>query len=182
MIEGNTKRNEEYVKIRENCIEAYGSLYKDSIVFDFCKVGKTDRVRLVKDPIYIAETKAAKAELFLNQLDVLDKLIDGSFGPSDKDKSSTILRAIELKQKLLLEDIGINNDPANCLNIVFTEMSQEDFQSMGKIEIEEGDEDADLDDNFGLTSDNLSAEEKAKKLLIEQQRKDKLVKSKKGAI
>lgn len=158
-----------YAEIREECIRKYKKLYKDSLVFDLCKVDKATRVKLLEDPVYIAETKSLKADLFVQQIDKLDEVLGGIYAEEGKDQSQTILKALDMKQKLLLEDIGINDDVKNALNIAFIAMSKEDFESLDTIEIEEGSGNTELAGDFGMQSDDMSAEEKAKKLLAQKQ-------------
>ena len=170
-----TEKEKEYIEIRKNCIDKYKKLYKDNLVFDLCKVDKATRIKLLEDNIYIMETKAIKAGLFENQIDTIDNVIAGVYTTEpSKDSSQVVLKAMEMKQKLLLDDIGINDDIKNALNVIYTSMDKEEFNSLGTIEIEEGSGNTDLSADFGMTSDDqLSAEEKAKKLLRQKQSEEK---------
>ena len=107
---------------------------------DACKVPKDIRIRMLDDSVYIAETKAIKAHLFIDQLSELDNVIAGSYDNSEKgsDRSATVLRCLELKQKLLLEDLNVTKDDSNALNVVFTAMTKEDFEALSTIEVHEG--------------------------------------------
>ena len=159
------KDNKEYIELRNECIRKYKKLYKDSLVFDLCKVSKADRVRILEDPVYLTETKSLKASLFVEQIDKLDEVLAGVHSEEGRDNSQTILKALDMKQKLLLEDIGINDDVKNALNIAFVAMSKEDFEKLDTVTVEEGNGNTDLSSDFGMTSDVMSAEEKAKQLL-----------------
>lgn len=168
------KVDKEYESLRSQCIQKYRKLYKDSLVFDLCKVDKPTRVRLLEDPVYLADTKAIKASLFESQIDTLDSVLGGVYSPEpNKDISQIILKAMEMKQKLLLDDIGINDDVKNALNIVFTTMSKEDFENLGTVEINEGNGNTDFSSDYGMTEGELSAEEKARKMLVEKQLEEK---------
>ena len=57
-----------YEELRENVIRKFGIVYKDSVAMDACKVPKDLRIRMLDDPVYVAETKALRANLFVNQL------------------------------------------------------------------------------------------------------------------
>lgn len=164
----------EYEDLRGRCIKSYGKLYKDSLVFDLNKVDKAVRIRLLEDPVYITETKALKASLFEQQVDTLDTVLSGAYAEHGKDNSPTILKAMEMKQKLLLDDIGINDDLKNALNVAYTAMSKDEFESLPTIEVNEGNGSTDLSSDFGLSQDNLSAEEKAKQMLAVSRREEKL--------
>lgn len=158
------KDDTEYEQIRKKCIEVYGKLYKDSITFDYCKVDKQTRVRLQQDEVYITETKAKKASLFLDQLDILDNVLTGAYANSEKpsDQSGNVLKALEMKNKLLLEDLNVNKDDSNALNVTFVAMSREDFEAQEVVEVVEGDNAPKLGADFGEASDNESFESRMK--------------------
>lgn len=129
----------DYEKLRNSCIDAYRVLYKDSLCFDSCKVPKEVRVRLLQDKIYIEETKALKARLFSEQLEILDHVLAGTYqGKKDTDMSGTVLKALEMKNKLLLEDLNITHDDSNSLNVAFVAMTEKDFEECSTVEIFEG--------------------------------------------
>ena len=176
MIRVMEKTDTTYTELRDECIRKYKKLYKDSLVFDLCRVDKATRIRILEDPVYIAETKSLKASLFVEQIDKLDEVLAGVYAEEGKDQSQTVLKALDMKQKLLLEDIGINDDVKNALNIAFVSMSKEDFEKLDTVEVEEGNGNTDLSSDFGMVSDEMSAEEKAKQLLAVKQREEKMKK------
>ena len=159
-----TETSLSYEELREKVIEKFGVVYKDSVAMDACKVAKDIRVRMLNDPIYIAETKALRANLFVEQLDELDNIISGSYDNSEKgsDRSATVLRCLELKQKLLLEDLNINKDESNALNVSFIAMSKEDFEAMETIEVAQGGNSSELGADFGVNDDTDSFEARMK--------------------
>ena len=126
--------NEEssYEELREKVIKQYKILYKDALAMDICEVPKDVRLRLLEDPYYISKTKAIKAGLFVQQLETLDAVLAGSYSNTDKptDTSGTILKALEMKQKLLLEDLNVTKDESNALNVTFIAMNRDDFEAM----------------------------------------------------
>lgn len=128
-----------YEEIRNQCIKYFGKLYKDSVVFDICKVDKATRLRLQQDSVYIAETKALKASLFLNQLDILDGVLSGAYqGEKQTDQSANVLKALEMKNKLLLEDLNVNKDETNALNVTFLALDKKDYEETETVEINKG--------------------------------------------
>ena len=155
---------EEYEKLRTEVIQKYKIVYKDSVAMDACKVPKDVRVRMLDDPEYIAETKAIKAFLFIDQLSELDNIITGSYDNSEKgsDRSATVLKCLELKQKLLLEDLNVNKDETNALNVTFVAMSREDFEALDTVEINEGSNITELSADFGISEDTDSFEARLK--------------------
>jgi hypothetical protein len=159
-----SKEKETYEQLRDSVIKQYKIVYKDSVAMDACKVSKETRIRMMEDPVYIAETKAIKAHLFIDQLDELDNIIAGHYDNSEKgsDRSATVLRCLELKQKLLLEDLNVTKDESNALNVTFVAMSREDFDALETVEINEGSNTAELSADFGVSEDTDSFEARMK--------------------
>ena len=154
----------EYEKLREDVISKFRVVYKDSVAMDACKVTKDIRIRMLEDPEYIAETKAIKAYLFIDQLSELDNVITGTYDNSEKgsDRSATVLKCLELKQKLLLEDLNVTKDDSNALNVAFTAMSKEDFEALSTVEVHYGGNTTELGADFGVSDDTDSFEARLK--------------------
>ena len=153
-----------YEELRADVISKFKIVYKDSVAMDACKVPKDVRVRMLEDPEYILETKAIKAHLFIDQLDELSNIIAGTYDNSEKgsDRSATVLRCLELKQKLLLEDLNVNKDESTALNVAFIAMSREDFEALDTVEINEGGNSRELSADFGVSEDTDSFEARLK--------------------
>lgn len=168
-----------YEQLREEVVAKFGIVFKDSVAMDACKVPKDMRIRMLEDPEYIAETKALKANLFIEQLDELTNIIAGNYDNSEKgsDRSATVLRCLELKQKLLLEDLNINKDESNALNIAFIAMSQKDFEALDTVEVNQGGNSRELSADFGVSEDTDSFEARLK--ADAKQRLDNMEKEKK---
>ena len=167
----------EYEELRAKCIESFKILYKDSLVFDYNEVPKDVRIRLLDDPIYLAKTKALKAGLFIEQLDILNNVLAGSYqGEKQTDQSGVILKALELKNKLLLEDLNVTKDESNALNVTYVAMSREDFEALETVEVSEGGNSVELGADFGVSEDNDSFEARLKaktKQKLEQAEQEK---------
>lgn len=155
-----------YEELRSDVIDKFRIVYKDAVAMDACKVPKDIRLRMIDDPVYISETKAIKAHLFIDQLEELSNIIAGTYDNSEKgsDRSATVLRCLELKQKLLLEDLNVNKDESNALNVTFVAMNREDFESLETVEISKGGNSDELGADFGSTEDmdSFEARQKAK--------------------
>lgn len=152
-----------YEELRKKCIDKYKVLYKDSLVFDLCEVPKDIRILLLDDDYYLAKTKAIKASLFADQLGILDGVLGGVYTTdSTKDQSQTILKALEMKNKLLLEDLNVTRDESNSLNVTFIGMTKEDFERVETVEVFEGSNSVELGADFGVTEDNSSFEARMK--------------------
>lgn len=158
-----------YEALREKAIEAFGYVYKDTLAFDMVLADKSERTRLLQDNIYLTQTKAVRASLYKEQLEEINKLIEGDFR-SDKDSSATKIRAIEMKNKLLFQDMMIDADESNALNVAFVSMTREDFESTDTIEVHfgEGSSFVDLSD-MRADEDEETPEEKIKRLVEEKQ-------------
>ena len=153
-----------YEELRADVIAKYRIVYKDSVAMDACKVPKDIRIRMLDDPEYIAETKAIKASLFIDQLDILDGVLGGSYSDPEKvgDRSATVLKALEMKQKLLLEDLNVTKDESNALNVTYIAMSREDFEALETVEINEGGNSNELGADFGGKEEDNSFEARMK--------------------
>ena len=153
-----------YEKLREDVIKKFKIVYKDSVAMDACKVPKDVRIRMLEDPEYILETKAIKANLFINQLNELDNVISGVYDSSEKgtDRSPTVLRCLEMKQKLLLEDLNVTKDESNALNVVYMAMTKEDFEALDTVEVNHGGNSRELSADFGVSEDTDSFEARLK--------------------
>ncbi len=153
-----------YEELRSNVIDKFKIVYKDAVAMDACKVPKDVRIRMLEDPEYIAETKAIKAHLFIDQLEELDKIVVGTYDNSEKgsDRSATVLRCLELKQKLLLEDLNVTKDESNALNVAFISMTKEDFEALDSVEVNHGGNSRELSADFGVNDDTDSFEARLK--------------------
>lgn len=155
---------EEYESLRDNVISKFRVLYKDTLAMDMCEVPKDVRIRLLEDEYYLTKTKAIRASLFAQQLETLDNVLAGVYANSEKpsDQSGTVLKALEMKQKLLLEDLNITKDESNALNVTFIAMSREDFEGMPTVEIFDGSNSEELGADFGVSGDDGSFEARVK--------------------
>lgn len=153
-----------YEELRSDVIDKFRIVYKDAVAMDACKVPKDIRLRMIDDPVYISETKAIKAHLFIDQLEELSNIIAGTYDNSEKgsDRSATVLRCLELKQKLLLEDLNVNKDESNALNVSFIAMTKEDFEALDSVEVNQGGNSRELSADFGVNDDTDSFEARLK--------------------
>lgn len=153
-----------YEELRSDVIDKFRIVYKDAVAMDACKVPKDIRLRMIDDPVYISETKAIKAHLFIDQLEELDKIVVGTYDNSEKgsDRSATVLRCLELKQKLLLEDLNVTKDESNALNVTFIAMSREDFEALDTVEVNHGGNSREIGADFGVNDDTDSFEARLK--------------------
>ena len=155
--------NEEYTELRDKVIQKFKILYKDSLAMDMCEVDKSTRIRMLDDPYYISKTKALRAGLFAEQLEYIDSVLAGNYqGEKATDQSATILKAIEMKNKLLLEDLNVTKDDSNALNVTFTAMDRKDFEALSTVEVHQGGNSTELGADFGVSEDTDSFEARLK--------------------
>lgn len=153
----------EYEALRDKVIAKYRILYKDALAMDLCEVPKDVRIRMLDDSYYINKTKAIKANLFAEQLETLDSVISGSYSTEEtKDRSQVVLKALEMKEKLLLEDLNVTKDESNALNVTFVSMNKEDFEANDTVEVFEGGNTTELGADFGGGGDTDSFEARMK--------------------
>jgi hypothetical protein len=159
----------EYEELRDKVISKYKILYKDSLAMDSCEVPKEIRIRLFEDEVYLAKTKAIKATLFEEQLNILNGILAGVYAEEGKDNSATLLKALEMKQKLLLEDLNVVKDDSNAVNVTFMSMSKEDFESLDVVEINEGSNNStELGADFGVADDDNNSFEARMKAEVQK--------------
>lgn len=158
--------NAEYEALRKQCIEKFRIIPKDQIVFDACEVPKDVRIRLLDDIVYITKTKAIRANLFIDNIKVLDKAISGAYaGGKDTDQTGNVLKASEIKNRILFDELNVNKDDSNALNVTFTAMSKEDFEALEAletVEVNEGSNITELSADFGVSEDTDSFEARLK--------------------
>ncbi len=153
----------EYEALRTQCIDKFRLIPKDQIVFDACEVPKEIRIRLLDDEVYLSKTKAIRANQFIENIKILDKAIAGAFvGGKDTDQTGNVLKASELKNKILFDELNVNKDESNALNVTFTAMTKEDFQALETIEVNEGSNVTELSADFGVSEDTDSFEARLK--------------------
>lgn len=171
----------EYEELREKVISKFKVIYKDALAMDLCEVPKDIRIRMLDDPFYLMKTKAIRANLFADQLDILDGVIAGRYSSDNtKDTSQTILKALEMKNKLLLEDLNVTKDDSNALNVTFVAMTKEDFEALDTVKVHEGGNSSELGADFGVSEDTDSFEARLKKDMKEKMKEAEEQKAKEG--
>ena len=129
------QQTDEYEILREACIASYRKVYKDSLAFDMNCVPKEKRLMLTEDQFYIAETKKIKAELYAKNIKVLQDVIDEAYSSESKDPTANILRALEMRNKILFNDLMIDADDSNALNITMAALTREEMEKLDTVEV-----------------------------------------------
>lgn len=153
---------EEYERLRDKCITTYKTVYKDSLAFDINEVAKEVRLRLLEDEVYLMKTKAIRATLFASQLSILDDVVAENAILEDGKGSAIILKALEMKNRLLLDDLSETKDESNALNVAFASMDAESFNELKTVEVVSGSNGGALGADFGVSEEGDSFEARLK--------------------
>lgn len=154
---------QEYEKLRTQCIDKFKLIPKDQIVFDACEVPKEIRILLLEDEVYLAKTKAIRANQFIENIRILDRAIAGAYvGGKDTDQTGNVLKASELKNKILFDELNVNKDESNALNVTFVGMDRESLLNLETVELNEGSNKAELGADFGVGGEDDSFESRMK--------------------
>ena len=93
----------------------------------------------------------------------MNNVLAGSYqGEKQTDQSGVILKALELKNKLLLEDLNVTKDESTALNVTYVAMTREDFEALETVEVSDGGNSVELGADFGVSEDNDSFEARLK--------------------
>ena len=131
---------------RREAVYSFSRIYKDSLAFDMAKVPKEIRVQLLQDEEYLAETRSLKAALYAKQLKTIEEVLDLEFSDTSKgSQAPEVLKALEMRDRLLFKDLNIDADESNALNIAFVALSREDYEALPTVEIVEGSNEGDFD-------------------------------------
>lgn len=124
-----------YEEMRDNAILCFAKIYKDSLACDMAEVPKEVRIRLLEDQVYLSATKKIKAEMYSKQLKLLQDVIDGQYSDPDKGNANEILKALDMRNKILFDDLNVDADESNALNITMIAMTREDFEKLDTVDI-----------------------------------------------
>ena len=141
-----------YEEMRTEAMLSYSKIYKDSLAFDLAEIPKEIRIKLLEDDVYLSYVKKEKADLYAKQLKILQEIIDGEHSSMSETSGNAqeMIKALEMRNKLLFADLNIEADDSNSLNIVMIKMGREDFDAMETVDV------AILESN---SSDNVSLED-----------------------
>ena len=148
-----------YEEMRDNAILCFAKIYKDSLACDMAEVPKEVRIRLLEDQVYLSATKKIKAEMYSKQLKLLQDVIDGQYSDPDKGNANEILKALDMRNKILFDDLNVDADESNALNITMIAVTREDFLALPTVEVSITNNAA----NTSLADDELVSPEDVKK-------------------
>lgn len=119
-------------------VSAFKKVPKSTVAFDYAKIPKEIRIKLLQDPEYVNCTRQVLAAQYVRDIEKLNEVLDGSYGIENKDPSGTILKAISMKQEILYKNLGVEADESNALNVVFISLTEKEFSELDQVEVYQG--------------------------------------------
>ena len=156
---------DEFRDLVHRCIEAYRELMNTGMALDICKVQGKQRTFILRDPEFITETKAIRAQSYKDELEGIEKIYEaasklgeesdsytgddgrteGSKGRkknqvgNDKDALTLQLKAATMRRELKslsAEDTDSNEE--STLNFFFTALTKEEMLQLKEVEVNQG--------------------------------------------
>ena len=147
------------------CIEAYRELMNTGMALDFCRVQGKQRTFILRDPEFMTETRAIRAQSYKEELEGIEKIYEaasklgedsdsytgddgrteGSKGRkknqvgNDKDALTLQLKAATMRRELKslsAEDTDSNEE--STLNFFFTALTREEMEALKEVEVNHG--------------------------------------------
>lgn len=179
MAANKTKKEDDFRTQVDRCIEAYKQLLNTGMALDYCRIQGKQRTFILRDPEFIRETKAIRAEKYRNELEEVQEIYeaatrmgdsdtdgytgdDGRGGKAKKKGSSTDkdalamqLRAASMRRELMsltAEDNADNEE--STLNFFFTALTPEEMEKLKEVEVNHGSGDDKALMSMGSDEDN----------------------------
>lgn len=190
---------DEFRDLVHQCIEAYKELMNTGMALDYCRVIGKQRTFVLRDPEFIRETKAIRAESYREELkevqaiyEAASKLGDSDDGytgddgrtegsrgrkksqvGNDKDALTLQLKAATMRRELKslsAEDTDSNEE--STLNFFFTALTREEMEALKEVEVNHGTgDDSAL---MAMGSDGDNTEDVASQAKKRNEKNDKL--------
>lgn len=158
-------KEDSFRNLVHQCIEAYRELMNTGMALDICRVQGKQRTFVLRDPEFIRETKAIRAESYKDELEDIEKIYaaasklgdssydyDGDDGRTegskskkknqvgnDKDALTLQLKAASMRRdlkSLSAEDTDSNEE--STLNFFFTALTREEMEQLKEVEVNHG--------------------------------------------
>ena len=156
---------DEFRDLVHRCIEAYRELMNTGMALDICKVQGKQRTFILRDPEFMTETRAIRAQSYKEELEGIEKIYEaasklgedndsyaGDDGRSegsrsrkknqvgnDKDALTLQLKAATMRRELKslsAEDTDSNEE--STLNFFFTALTREEMEALKEVEVNHG--------------------------------------------
>lgn len=158
-------KEDSFRELVRQCIEAYRELMNTGMALDFCRVQGKQRTFILRDPEFMTETRAIRAQSYKEELEGIEKIYeaasklgedndsytgdDGRTGGSkskkknqvgnDKDALTLQLKAATMRRELKslsAEDTDSNEE--STLNFFFTALTREEMEDLKEVEVNHG--------------------------------------------
>lgn len=158
-------KEDSFRELVHQCIEAYRELMNTGMALDYCRVSGKQRTFILRDPEFMTETRAIRAQSYKEELEGIEKIYEaasklgedsdsytGDDGRTegskarkknqvgnDKDALTLQLKAATMRRELKslsAEDTDSNEE--STLNFFFTALTREEMQQLKEVEVNQG--------------------------------------------
>ena len=162
-----TEKDKDFRELVQKCIEAYKELLNVGLALDLCRVQGKTRTFIIRDPEFIVETRAIRAQSYKEELEEVEQIYtaaaklgesdnyddyEGDDGRSqgkgkkkksqvgnDKDALTMQLKAATMRRELKSLSAEDNTDSEeSTLNFFFTALTKEEMEALKEVEVNHG--------------------------------------------
>ena len=162
-----TEKDKDFRELVQKCIEAYRELLNVGLALDLCRVQGKTRTFIIRDPEFIVETRAIRAQSYKEELEEVEQIYtaaaklgegdnyddyEGDDGRSqgkgkkkksqvgnDKDALTMQLKAATMRRELKSLSAEDNTDSEeSTLNFFFTALTREEMEALKEVEVNHG--------------------------------------------
>lgn len=163
-----TEKDKDFKELVKKCIEAYRELLNVGLALDLCRVQGKTRTFIIRDPEFIVETRAIRAQSYKEELEEVEQIYtaaaklgndgdnwddyEGDDGRTqgkgkkkksqvgnDKDALTMQLKAATMRRELKSLSAEDNTDSEeSTLNFFFTALTREEMEALKEVEVNHG--------------------------------------------
>lgn len=162
-----TEKDKDFRELVHKCIEAYKDLMNVGLALDLCRVQGKTRTFIIRDPEFVVETRAIRAQSYKEELEEVEQIYtaaaklgegdnyddyegdDGRSGGKGKKKKSQVgndkdaltmqLKAATMRRELKSLSADDNTDSEeSTLNFFFTALTREEMEALKEVEVNHG--------------------------------------------
>lgn len=162
-----TEKDKDFRELVKKCIEAYRELLNVGLALDLCRVQGKTRTFIIRDPEFIVETRAIRAQSYKEELEEVEQIYtaaaklgesdnwddyEGDDGRTqgkgkkkksqvgnDKDALTMQLKAATMRRELKSLSAEDNTDSEeSTLNFFFTALTREEMEALKEVEVNHG--------------------------------------------
>lgn len=163
-----TEKDKDFRELVQKCIEAYRELLNVGLALDLCRVQGKTRTFIIRDPEFVVETRAIRAQSYKEELEEVEEIYtaasklgndgenwddyEGDDGRTqgkgkkkksqvgnDKDALTMQLKAATMRRELKSLSAEDNTDSEeSTLNFFFTALTKEEMEALKEVEVNHG--------------------------------------------